>query len=256
MGDENTPLLSETSSPSKNIFEKIASYINLFLICICFIIIIVLSGVKAWCSAVVVFVISIIYAFLLKSETINTYLSKYNLTISSKSVSIGVVCICYIIVIALSTGFGAADGSKSKTELIQTTVNAAQNGLLFMGIVLIIILIPGSVDLFGNTFGYWIVSSFSNKEINDIIRPLLTNINDTIKQNTNYSFLITLDAGNILDTIRKINENTNDDTELINKIDELKPSIQKKTAIGYIIWVSLASIATVITTLSKRTFYD
>jgi len=235
-----TPTPAVISQP-KSIFEKIAFYINLFLIGICLIIIIFLGGVKAWCSAAIIAVLSGTYAAL--PAAIKMFFPNDNLELSDIPVSICVIVVHYLIIIAFCAGFG-------KKQLTKTAVDASINGALFMIIVLLIILIPGSVNLFGNTVGYWIVSSFSNVKINEIIRPLLISINDRIKQNTDYSFLITLDADNINETIQKINENTTDN---LSRIIGLQQYIQQKNNIGHLMWVSLASIATVITTLSGRT---
>lgn len=250
MSGENTPLLQpppQLPTPSSNSFEKIAFYINLVLGGICLVILIVLSGVKAWCSTAVILVISGIYFTV--PVIINKFFPqlKETFTLSGMSLPVGILFImCYLVVIALCVGFGQID-IKQPTK---TTIYAAQNGALFMIIVLLIILIPGSVNLFGNTVGYWIVSSFYNVEINEIIRPLLININDIIKQNTDCSFMITLDTDNINETIQKINDNPTDN---LPRIIGLKQYIQQKNSIGHLMWVSLASIATVITTLSGRT---
>ena len=247
---EEIPLLKPTIadieiiSQPKSIFETIASYINRFVIGSCLVILIYLSGVKAWCSAAIIAVLSGTYAAL--PAAIQTLFPNDNLTLSDIPVSVCVIGVHYLIIIALCVGFGQIY-IKQPTK---TTKYAAINGALFMIIVLLIILIPGSVNLFGNTVGYWIVSSFSNVKINKIIRPLLISINDRIKQNTDYSFLITLDTDNINETIQKINENTTDN---LSGIIGLKQYIQQKNSIGHLMWVSLASIATVITTLSGRT---
>ena len=249
MSGENTPLLQPPPqlqpTPSSNSFEKIAFYINLVLGGICLVIIIVLSGVKAWCSTAIILVISGMYFTM--PMIINKFFPKIKdtFTLSGMSIPVGVLFgMCYLVVIALCVGFGKIN---DKLHPKNATIYASQNGALFLTIVFLMTRFPYFVNLFGNTFGYWFVASQNNAEINKIIRP--NTLNDIIKQNMDYSFLITLDV----DTIKQCMANINDTNGI--DIDNLKPYIQQKTAIGHIIWVSLASIATVITTLSGRTFY-
>jgi hypothetical protein len=249
--EEKIPTLDdiEIISQPNSIFENITFYINLFLVGICLIIIIVLSGVKAGCSTVIIFVISVMY-FKMPMMIINQFFPqlKETFTLSGMSIPVGVLFgMCYLVVIAVCVGFGQIN---DRIQPINAAIYASQNGALFLTIAFLITRIPYFVNLFGNTFGYWFIASRNNVKINEIIRPLLISINDRIKQNTDYSFLITLDYKNINETIQKINENT---TDQLSGIIGLKPYIQKKTAIGHIIWVSLASIATVIPTLSGRT---
>jgi len=243
MDDVKTPLLPH--QPPPNSFEKTAFYINLVLGGICLVILIVLSGVKAWCSTAIILVISGIY--LTVPVIINKFFPKIKdtFTLSGMSIPVGVLFgMCYLVVIALCVGFGKIN---DKLQPINAAIYASQNGALFLTIAFLITRIPYFVNLFGNTFGYWFIASQNNAEINNIIRP--NPLNDVIKQNMDYSFLITLN----FETIKQCMVNINDMNDI--DIDNLKPYIQKKTAIGHIIWVSLASIATVITTLSGRTFY-
>jgi len=220
---------------------EFATKINFGFLFILTVFLIWVGGVKAWCSAAVIFAIAICYY---------GYIQKFNLllTDNEKPYTIaGLFAGCYLIVIALCVGF-----SQIKPATItksQTAKNASINALFLMGLTFAIItILPFLVHLFGNTFGYWIVSSFNKEEINRIVRGGI-NTYDAIKQNTDYNFLITLEPATILEIIRRIN-NTKDVS-----ID-LSSFIQRKTAIGHFVWVSLASIATVITTLSGRTFYS
>ena len=228
-----------------------------FIMAIIFIgFIIYFGGVKAWCSTAVIASLAMVYYGVM-------YISREKLKISDASLFVfhsdkptslmitgGLFACCYLIVIALCVGF-----SRIK-PVVNTPANvakiAAQNGALFIFVVyLFITVIPYLVHLFGNTFGYMMLDK---DKINSIIiqesvpQPSMPG---GISKHIDYSFLITFDYMSALQIIETIGGKI-DSVDLKNQLQQL---ILRKTAIGHFVWVSLASIATVITTLSNRTFY-
>ena len=227
---------------------------NLFIAIIFIGFIIYFGGVKAWCSTAVIASLAMVYYGVM-------YISREKLKISDASLFVfhsdkptslmitgGLFACCYLIVIALCVGF-----SRIK-PVVNTPANvakiAAQNGALFIFVVSFITFIPYLVHLFGNTFGFMMLDK---DEINSIIQTSVPqpSMPGEISKHIDYSFLITFDDMSALQILETIGGKFDPDS-LKNL---LQPFILRKTAVGHFIWVSLASIATVITTLSGHTFY-
>ena len=226
-----------------------------FIMAIIFIgFIIYFGGVKAWCSTAVIASLAMVYygVVYISREKLNISDTSLFLFHSDKPTSLmitgGLFVCCYLIVIALCVGF-----SRIK-PVVNTPANvakiAAQNGALFIFVVSFITFIPYLVHLFGNTFGYMMLDK---DKINSIIRESVPqpNMQDEISKHIDYSFLTTFDYMSALQILETIGGKI-DSVDLQNQLQQF---ILRKTAVGHFVWVSLASIATVITTLSGHTFY-
>ena len=245
-GDEQLPVNKSTDNDIfPRLINNLASFVNWFFVLFCLGVIVYFGGAKAWCSSAVVFVLAIIYGVLyankstLNIDTNTLFVGKMLSDVNKYAVIGGLFVLCCGVVIL---GCFAVDRTATTIKL------ASQNAALFLGATFVVSTIfPSLVHLFGNTFGYWTLPLLSTFKPN-----LSQDVGSSLSEYIDYRFLITL-----------INDDTTTTTdELFNKlnvnvnVDELKPFVQQKTAIGHLAWVSLASIATIITTLSGRTFYD